>query len=204
MKALVVGQGYELDVGARKLVVRATRHGVGATKRDELIDMIAESTQPRDKGSGRRDPVAVLPVDKVRVHGKTHQLSVGGGSPGGGPFTTGSGCRDASLKGHAIPARYCDSCTGSLYPRHSRWFAQSLLRPIGWLMGPLSQGRDGDLRSDELIICTLNRPGELERCLDSVTEQTCLPSMVRVVNTSENSDTQSVVDRYAAGSSRDG
>lgn len=66
-------------------------------------------------------------------------------------------------------------------------------------MGPLSQGRDGDLRSDELIICTLNRPGELERCLDSVTEQTCLPGVVRVVDASENSDTQSVVDRYAAG-----
>ena len=52
---------------------------------------------------------------------------------------------------------------------------------------------------DELIICTLNRPREVERCLASVTRQTRLPDLVRVVDASENSDTRSVVDRYAAG-----
>jgi len=36
-------------------------------------------------------------------------------------------------------------------------------------MGPVSQARGGVSLSDELIICTLNRPREVERCLDSVT-----------------------------------
>jgi GT2 family glycosyltransferase len=66
-------------------------------------------------------------------------------------------------------------------------------------MGPLSQGRGGVSLSDELIICTLNRPREVERCLASVTRQTRLPDLVRVVDASENADTRSVVDRYAAG-----
>ena len=66
-------------------------------------------------------------------------------------------------------------------------------------MGPLSQGRGDVLLSDELIVCTLNRPGEVERCLDSVTRQTRLPGAVRVVDASEDVGTRSVVERYAAG-----
>jgi len=65
-------------------------------------------------------------------------------------------------------------------------------------MAPASQGRGTSL-SDELVICTLNRPREVAQCLDSVTKQSRLPDVVRVVDSSASGDTRLVVDRYAAG-----
>jgi GT2 family glycosyltransferase len=66
-------------------------------------------------------------------------------------------------------------------------------------MAQLGKQRAGALLSDELIICTLNRPQEVERCLDSVAIQTRVPNAIRVVDASTNSDTRSVVERHAAG-----
>ena len=105
------------------------------------------------------------------------------------------------LKGRTIPCRYdaahVPGACGRVAPLVGRAEPPAAGRLI--LMGPLSQGRGRVPISDELIICTLNRPGEVERCLDSVAKQKRLPDAVRVVDASENADTRSVVNCYAAG-----
>jgi GT2 family glycosyltransferase len=53
--------------------------------------------------------------------------------------------------------------------------------------------------TDELVICTLNRPGDLVRCLASVALQTRLPGAVRIVDASEDELTREAVEASATG-----
>lgn len=52
----------------------------------------------------------------------------------------------------------------------------------------------------ELIICTRNRPRDLESCLESIAGQTVLPHRVIVVDSSDTDDAQKVTENLAEGS----
>jgi hypothetical protein len=47
--------------------------------------------------------------------------------------------------------------------------------------------------SDELILCTRNRPNELKACLESVRGCSRTPAAIHVVDASDNTDTRRVV-----------
>lgn len=53
--------------------------------------------------------------------------------------------------------------------------------------------------TDELVICTLDRPLEVARCLASVAAQERPPSLVRVVDASAGDETRAVVADFASG-----
>lgn len=49
---------------------------------------------------------------------------------------------------------------------------------------------------DALVICTRNRHGDMKRCLESLLQQQRMPSRVLVVDSSDNSDTEDLSDKY--------
>ena len=51
--------------------------------------------------------------------------------------------------------------------------------------------------SDVLLLCTLNRPGEVHTCLESVQAQTHVPDRVVVVDSSADDATRAVVEELA-------
>jgi len=57
--------------------------------------------------------------------------------------------------------------------------------------------------SDELVVCTLDRPDEVVRCLDSVARQTRLPTSVRVVDASTDGATRTAVESYGVETVRE-
>jgi GT2 family glycosyltransferase len=59
-------------------------------------------------------------------------------------------------------------------------------------------GISGFLMTDDLVICTRNRPDELARCLASVVEQTRVPTYTLVVDSSDDDASKRVVDDFAS------
>ncbi len=64
-------------------------------------------------------------------------------------------------------------------------------------------GNSTEELTDELVICTLDRPDEVVRCLDSVARQTRLPTSVRVVDASTDGATRTAVESYGVETVRE-
>jgi GT2 family glycosyltransferase len=77
-----------------------------------------------------------------------------------------------------------------------------LLYPLSYEGGAVD-GISGPPMTDDLIICTRNRPVDLARCLASVLTQTRLPTRTTIVDSSDDDASKLVVDDIASRWPRD-
>ena len=66
-------------------------------------------------------------------------------------------------------------------------------------MSEVTDGSRGERLEDALIVCTRNRPLEVGRCLESVANQTRLPHVILVVDSSDDDATERVVGGRSFG-----